>query len=227
MEMWSRNRKWILLAVLVALGIVCLSTATEARRRFRWWFRPPAPAIENSDYVGEAAGRVRSVSVLDGAISSDSRTSLEGVEFTARVVDGVLTIDPISATSSSSDDTTTTTTVVDIALTDTELIRTYFYSLFYAEGEATVTVTVEESDDSDPPVVTTTETTTVVPVRVFGNIHGHNDGEFYHLRGGIRGFLREENEETGEITYTLIGVRLNGEGIPVVEEEEEEIPLPE
>ena len=224
MQMWSsRWARYVLLGIFM---IALSATIADARRFFRfWWRQPPAPAIENSDYTGDATrGRVRAICVEDGAITVNERVALEDTTFAASVTDGVLTLDPLMLSGSSTVGASTTTSDVVITLDEAELFRTYFSSVFRARGEAVVTTTIDVTDDTvDPPVVTTTTSTATVPVVLFGSIHEHTDEQVYHLRAGVRGFLREEDDATGKLTYTLLRLNLNGQADVPGEEE----PLPE
>ena len=211
MRIW--NNRWARYAVMSVLAVACTAAIADARRFFRfWWRQPPAPAIENSDYTGEATrGAVRTICVEEGAITAASRVNLDDGTFSASVVDGVLLFpEAISLTGTVDDDSSSTTIDVDISLGEAQLFQTYFSSVFRAEGEATIT-------DVETPV----------PVFLLGSIHEHTDEGVYHLRAGLRGYLRVEDPDTGKITYTLLRVRLNGEAAIPTDDVPDDVPLPE
>ena len=219
MQIWKKC--WVRYAVLGVLAIACTATMADARRFFRfWWRQPPAAAIENTNFAGDAKrARVRTICIADGELTSNIRATLEDGTFTASVVDGKLMIDPISLSGSTTEETTTTTTQLDIPMIEADLFQTYFSSIFRATADATVTTTVDVDDTPGEPVEKT------VPIFIFGSIHAHDGDGAYHLRAGIRGFLREEGDT--EICYTLLRVKLNGNGdiptdeVPTIPPEEE------
>jgi len=227
MRLW-KNR-WTKIAVVAVLAVACTGAATEARHLFRfWWLRPPAPAIENTAFTGEVTGgRLRSIAVTDGAITSNVLLKLNEGTFDATVIDETLSFEEIVLTGSSMKETTvdttttttTTTATVTIDLAETDLHPTFFHTVFRARGTAEVSIVVEEvvDDGSGTPTSSETTTETTIPVYIFGSIHRHGDGP-YHLRGFIRGFDYTFDNATGDVAYTLLGARLNGEGTPIPEE---------
>ena len=104
MKHW--NKRWVKATAFALLAIGCLATISEARHRFRfWWFRPPAPAVENSDYAGDVSGgRLRTIVVAEGEVVARERVALDDGKFTAQVIDGVLTIDPFQLSATTTDE---------------------------------------------------------------------------------------------------------------------------
>jgi hypothetical protein len=194
-----RSKRWLIIALTV-LAVGATGVVSDAHGRFfRWWLRPPAPAILDTPFAGETEdGRVKTVVVVNNQVSSFSRTDLEDGTFTASVASGAITIDDITVVN------TTDGVVVNIDFpTAATLARNFFNSTFFAEGTATVT---------------TTAGVTTVPVFVFGVISQYN-GE-YKLRATIRGLASstvDDGQGTVTDTYTLLKLELEAEApVPTV-----------
>ena len=237
MRYWNKRwAKYVALSVVIVAGAAAMS---EAHHYFRfWWFRPPAPAIEDVTFDDGTIrfASLRSISITPGVgVTRNVRAGLtpdNDPHFAAAVEDGWLTIagglddtvdppviDPalpilLSGTSSAAtgpNTTTDTTSNVELTIDSTQL-RTYFFnSTFRAPGTAVITGEVVETDSTDPanPVVTTTPFSTVLPVVVYGSVHQRTSTGVYHLRGSIRGFQREQ--VGGDVNYTFLSAYFNAE----------------
>ena len=241
------SNRWVKYATLGVIIVVVSSAMSDARHWFRWWFRPPAPAIADVDFNdGDVRfSNLRMISFTEGVgLTQYVRTSLTpdtDPAFVASVFDQLLTfggvdpdtpdptvIDPglpillsSSSTTTGTSTETTTTTNVAIELDPTELQRTYFSSYFRTSGLATIDVTVEEIDSATGDPVGPPETTTIeLDVIVFGSIHEHASSGEYHLRGSIRGYQRDDVDDTR--TYTFLTAYLDAvTDVPVAPPEEE------
>ena len=228
-----RNNRWARYVVLGLLIVASAAAISEARHRFRWWFRPPAPAIADVDFndgnINFSNLRVISFTE-DVGLTQYVRTSLTpdtDPAFVASVFGQLLTfggvdpdtpdptlIDPalpilLSGTSTTTGTSTETTTTTNVAveLDPTELRRTYFSSYFRTTGLATIDVTVVETDIATGDEISNETTTIPLEVFVFGSIHEHSSSGEYHLRGSIRGYQRDDVDDTR--TYTFLTAYLD------------------
>jgi hypothetical protein len=172
-----------------------MSAAGYAHRRgVPWWSRPPAPAIEDTTFSGDAEdGALRTIVTTGRRVTSTTRTDIDDGTFTATVAAGDISIDPITLVGEDG-------SAVTITLDPATLARNFFNSTFFAEGVASITVT---DDSTDPP----TDTVTEIPVVVIGSISQKN-GE-YRLRAEVRGLLTASG--SGTATYSLLKLELEAE----------------
>jgi hypothetical protein len=193
-----RSKRWLIIALTV-LAVGATGVVSDAHGRFfRWWLRPPAPAILDTSFAGTAEdGRVKTVVVVNGQLSSYTRVELGDGTFSATVAGGAITIDSIPQLVDATGNIT-----ADVSFpTSATLARNFFNSTFFAEGTALVT------DNS-----TGTPVTTTVPVFIFGVISQCN-GE-YKLRADIRGLTSstvDDGAGTVTDTYTLFKLELEAE----------------
>lgn len=194
----------------LALAVTALLSLTAAGYShgfvFRWWFRPPAPAIPNVTFADGVVehGAVRTFVVTDGSLVSFARDEISDGTFSATVTDGVLSFaNPIAVTSDNE-------ASIEITLEDATLRRNILNSTFSADGLATVSVTTTVTDP-DTGETSDVTTTTEIPISVFGLISGKND--VYKLRAHVRG-LTSSDDGAGTTTYVIFKLELEATGAP-------------